>query len=63
MKQNRKNNLNGKTVANFYISDRKAFIEFDDGTELTITPALETLVYDEEWGQYVDKLKLNVTVS
>jgi hypothetical protein len=58
-----KNKLNGKTVASFYIDDRKVRIEFDDGPEVTITPTLESLVYDEEWGHYVDKLKLNVTIS
>ena len=58
-----KNKLNGKTVANFYISDRKASIEFDDGTEVTITPTLETLVYDEEWGAYVDKAKLKIVIN
>ncbi len=58
-----KNKLNGKTVANFYASESKVIIEFDDGTEVTITPTLESLVYDEEWGAYVDRTKLKIVIN
>lgn len=57
------NKLNGKTVANFYTDEHKVIIEFDDGTEVKIIPILKSLVYDEEWGAYVDKAKLNIVIN
>ena len=61
-----KNNFifNGKTIADFrQVSDRFVYIEFDDGTEVTIEAKINYNAYDEEWGKYEEEAFLDIKVD